>query len=932
MRFVYPAYLLLLIPVAVGLYFSFRQVHGMAKARKRVAFVVRFLLAATLIVALAGPESRRPNEGLCTIFVVDRSDSISDSEQKRANAFIDAALSRLHPDEMAGVIAFGGDSTIDAAPGGRRTLGSVASQIDGSASNIAGAIRLASATFPDGKARRIVVLSDGNETAGDVQEAATVSGNDGIPIDFVALGNDERFAEVSVLDVQAPSEASIDQPFDVRVLVDSTKQQEAILSLDRDGVLVKEMPVHLEKGQSSLLISDKIPGNGFHRYRAAVRAREDHDRRNNVGLGFVAVRGKPRILLLQDDPQRKELVTALRRSGVDVDLGGPGSVPIQADEFQNYDAIILNDFNAVSLQPQQMKLIQTAVRDSGIGLAMIGGENSFLPGGYYGTPIADALPVDLNIRQRKSFPSTSICIMVDASGSMGMIEDGFPKIRLAARAAGETVRLMSPNDRVAVAGSTDGIQFVAPMQKLTDKESVIAQIERLQVGGGGIYCQPSVEKAEEVLMAEDTQVRHFILLADGADCDSQEGCLQMAERMKAHKITTTAVAIGDGKDVPFLRTLAAVGGGRFYLAKHASQLPAIFTQDAAVMSRSAIEEGAFYPKLVAGEEILRGIDSTPPLLAYDLADSRPLARTTMKTAKDDPLLAVWQYGLGTSLAFTSDAQARWAQKWVGWEGFATFWAQATRAITRRANQNSYQVQVHQTGAKGVIEIKAFDTLGNPIQNSAAALHVAGPNGASTELKLSQIGPGTYTSEFAANDIGSYIVTVAESDGTGSKVSSTGFSIAYPAEYRSSRPNKPLLARMAEASQGQELSRPEQSLRPISNPGESISELWPAFLLIGAVLLPFDVAVRRIALPWGEIWLNFTSLFRRRSSQPEQAQPAVDRLKAAKQRAIQPSAPTVLAPEIRKEERSFVPREAPTKQGGETAANKLLEAKRKRSEK
>jgi hypothetical protein len=65
-----------------------------------------------------------------------------------------------------------------------------------------------------------------------------------------------------------------------------------------------------------------------------------------------------------------------------------------------------------------------------------------------------------------------------------------------------------------------------------------------------------------------------------------------------------------------LRQLALAGGGRFYLATKARQLPAIFTQDAAIMSRSAIEEGKFFPKVTGGEEVLRGIDSLPPLLAY----------------------------------------------------------------------------------------------------------------------------------------------------------------------------------------------------------------------------------------------------------------------------------------------------------------------------
>ena len=84
----------------------------------------------------------------------------------------------------------------------------------------------------------------------------------------------------------------------------------------------------------------------------------------------------------------------------------------------------------------------------------------------------------------------------------------------------------------------------------------------------------------------------------------------------------------------------------------------------------------------------KGIDwsRTPPLLAYNLTSDRLLARTLMRTHKDDPLLAVWQYGLGQSLAFTSDAKPKWAQRWVGWSEFAPFWTQLTRGILRKGGK------------------------------------------------------------------------------------------------------------------------------------------------------------------------------------------------------------------------------------------------------
>ena len=920
MRFTHPLYVALLVPLVVGLWLSYRHVHGMARARKRLAFAIRGVLAGCLVLALAGPEARRPNHGLATIFLLDRSDSIPEGDRRTAEKFVDGALRALGPDDLGGVVAFGGEAAVDAATTGRRELGRVLTQVGGSATDLAAAVRLASASFPEGKARRIVLLSDGNETRGDAAGAAQVAATDGIGIDTVVLKGREESAEAAVVSLQTPDETRVEQPFDLRATVESTVSQSGFLDVDRDGVLLRRVPVRLEKGENRIVVGDKLGATGLHRYRATLRVGRDADNRNNVGMAFTAVKGRPRVLVAQSHPERGELAAALRRRGWTVDLRGEGGLPSRPEEFAAYDALVFNDLNASALTDVQMRLVQASVRDAGVGFAMVGGEDSFLPGGWYGTPVADALPVDLNIRQRKSFPSTSVAIMVDASGSMGMVEDGFPKIRLAAKAAEQTVRLMSPLDRVAVAGSSDGIEFVVPMQKLTNKEAVSTQLRKLDINGGGIYIRPTMDKAEAILSAETSKVRHHILLADGNDSEDQEGALGIALSMREAKITTSVVSIGDGKDVAFLRQLAAAGGGRFYLAKRAGQLPAIFTQDTAIMSRSAIEEGAFLPKIVGGEPILNGIDATPPLLAYCLADKRPLARTSMLTKKDDPLLATWQYGLGTSLAFTSDATARWATNWVGWPGFDAFWSQAARAVGRRNTLNRYQANVSQKEGKGVVELSATDTLGNPVTNNEAKVRVATPSGGSREVTLAQTAPGRFRGEFDADEIGSYLVTVAEPDPKGgSRTRTTGFSLPYPAEYRTVRPNRPLLARMSEVTGGRTLTKPLDALRPANDPGASITELWPALMLVAACLLPLDIAVRRIALPLGEI---FARLRRRRAPVAEPAM--IDRLKTARvPRTEEPKAPAPVQTEAPARER----REAPG--GVRSPSESLLEAKRRR---
>lgn len=870
-RFQEPWFALLLLPIAAGLWYTWRSFAGMARARKRAAFVVRALLATLIVLCLTGPVARQQNRGLATMFVLDRSDSVTEREAKRANKFVDEAMRALGPDDVAGVVSFGRYAQVESVPGGRRSLTAFETEVDGSSSDLAGAIRLASASLPEGKGRRIVVLSDGHETRGDALSAVEAAAMEGVQVDVFPLGSDTRRREVTVVELQTPNERRAEEPFDARVLVDSSEAQDAVLVLERDGSIVARQAVRLEKGKSTVVLPQKLTKPGFYRYRATIEPTLDTDNRNNVGASFTSVRGKPQVLVLQGDTSHRELANALQAQGIAVTLRGPAGVPLRAEELQGYDAVFFNDLPASVMEPAQMAMFRAAVRDTAIGFAMIGGEGSFLPGGWFGTPVADILAVDLNVRQRKSFPSTTVLVVVDASGSMAAMEGGVQKIQLAATAAVETVNLLSSLDRVGVAGSTDGIEFVAKIQPLEDKEKVKSEIRKLRPGMGGIYAEPSIRFAKEQLTRQDTKVRHFLLLADGNDVDSYGNSIELITEMRAAKITTSVVSIGDGKDVAFLRAVAAAGGGRFYLARSASKLPAIFTQDVALMSRSAIEELTFVPQVRSYDDALRGLEGgLPALFAYCLSSPRPLAKTSMVSPKSDPILATWRFGLGESLAFTSDAQARWASRWVAWDGFGQFWAQAARSLSRSITQNEYGFTVRHEGGKGVLEISAKDRLGNPVSVEGLKVRVSGPKGEAQEVSLTQEAPGTFSGKFDASDLGSYIVTASEPGPDGeARVSANGFSVPYPPEYRSFATNTPMLNAITQGSGGRVLKEPREALRPLARPGDSVSELWPLLALAAALLVPLDVATRRLAVPWASVW----AWVRRRAYTPEAVQEA-----------------------------------------------------------
>lgn len=882
MRFTNPLFLIALIPIFAGLYWSFFQVQGMARARKIRAFVLRGLMSTLLVFALAGPEMYRANKGTCTVFLVDRSDSIRDKDRARQEAFIDEAISKMPDTDQAAIVVFGGTASIESSPGGRRSVRRIESRVEGSTTDIAGAVRLASATFPEGKAKRIVLLSDGNETQGDLRGAAQVAALDNISIDVISLGQAEGTTEVLVSSLEVPDSGKEGQPFEIRVNIDSHGVRSGRVRLDRDGIVVADKVVELHDGRNTILFPQTISQVGLQRYRATVEANGDTDTRNNMGAGFINVRGRPKVLIAQNKIDDKALATALQSQSIAVDLVGPSGLPTRPEQYQAYDSIILNDINAANVPDSIRNAIVTASKDSGIGLAMIGGEDSFLPGGWYGTNVIDALPVDLNIRQKKSIAAASVFILADCSGSMGAIEDGQPKVKLASRAAEETIKMLGPMDRVGVAGSSDGIEMVAPMQSAENKENAINGARKLAVTGGGIYIRPSITKAFEVLSQEPSKTRHFVLLADGADSTDWDTVFDTAVAMRALKITTSVVAIGDGKDVPNLKKLAAIGGGRFYLALKAAQLPAIFTQDTAVMSRSAIEEGAFLPKITQMDEAIQGIfdGGAPPLLAYCLTESKPLSKVLMKTKKDDPLLMTGRNGLATTFAFTSDAKSKWARNWVPWSGFGSFWSQLVRSIGRQAPRNNYQIEVKQDAGKAKVMVIGRDPNGNPLNAPDTPIRIGAPDGSSKELILNQTGPGMYESEFETKGVGSYVVTVVEPDGKGgARVQTAGASVSYPAEYRVLKPNTPLLAETASTTKGKTVTKPTDIFRPVELQGKSLSELWPMLLFLSILVLPFDIATRRIVVPLGELLKT-----RKKTKTTQEQELPIAGLKTAKKRA------------------------------------------------
>src|SRR2546423_1358903 len=158
------------------------------------------------------------------------------------------------------------------------------------------------------------------------------------------------------------------------------------------------------------------------------------------------VEGKPKTVYLYGNPKPSPaILRVLAEGNFTADVRPAAMVPTTLAGFQDYDLVIFDNVPASAMTTAQMKMLQSYVRDLGGGFVMIGGDQSFGPGGYYQTPVEESLPVSLDVRQKKHFPALAIALVIDKSGSMiGS------KIGMAQEAASATVDFLSERDSVGV--------------------------------------------------------------------------------------------------------------------------------------------------------------------------------------------------------------------------------------------------------------------------------------------------------------------------------------------------------------------------------------------------------------------------------------------------------------------------------------------------
>jgi uncharacterized membrane protein len=949
-----PWWLLLLLLIPVIFWTSWRNLISLGESRRWIALGLRCSLVVFLAFALAEVFARKPNDHITVMFLWDRSLSMpvefqdgDNVREKRVTQFINQAVEKRgmkHVNDRVGVIVFGKQPRLELPPAAVPKLGfkKVHSQFDRSYTDLAGAIKLALASFPEGTGKRIVIISDGNENIGMAKEQADIAKQNGVQIDVLPItAFRAQSNEILIEPIETPV-IEKDARIKIRVVVRSYHPDVVAARLtlrkhldgpDSGGAKDNEhsMIVKLNHGLNPFTFTHQTSKEDVgYAYEATIVPLhvETHegamrhkglpgDRiENNEARVAVIGRGQRSLLVLEpENGSHQLLIDRLRavKSSLKIVSMTPeqmrnlvkGDLERLATFLSKFDATILANIPAESLTEEEQKVFRSNVFDQGAGLLMIGGNMGFGAGGWQNTEIEKALPVNCELKSMKIEGKSGLVLIMHASE----MAEGNAWQRKIAKLALEK---LSPMDMFGQIHYDHGFNGAVPGHRWhitfdeigANRKRMMKLVDSMEPGDMP-DVDPAFEKAFKELTNPEYRLgtKHMILISDGDHWDASR---QMIQKIKNAKITCTTVCITTHglTEVKKMAAVALATGGRPYHIKDPSELPAIYIKETRLVSQSFVHEDkkGFGPRVIMNQGPTEGMKEQPPPL-YGFVRTTPkdnaLVRVLIETPKIGeykfPILATWQYGLGRSAAFTSDARTLakgsvfWDRDWANSDLHAKFWEQTIDYILRpnETGQHLFLTTKYENG-KIQLRLEGQDADKIPISDLDIKVGVSSPTfkakeGKKFDVKFEQKETsGVYVAELPADEVGAYFLNIQakwkrETIKNGQKVMEdvtdnvrAGVTIPYSPEFAEMHSSRRTLLDLSNITGGKEyaddaealsfLAKSAEPFRPVLESHSSLQALWPWFVVLAATCLLFDVAIRRVSISPEFVWAKSVLLW------------------------------------------------------------------------
>ncbi len=854
---------LLVTVIAVGLVLWWGRRIPLTGGRKWLTIGCRAFAVTALCAGFWGLSYQRTREAPRQVmYLVDESASIDDAQRAWIARRI-VSLEALRPSVMErAVVAFGADARL-AVPFSREPLADPAALTRLLAeqaaaprqTNLETALLSALARLSPERRASLVLFSDGRETAGNVAEILGYVRRLGVavyplapPVTGAATTAWEELAVSPVVRRGSPVAVQL------VVFNAAPDAKRGRLTVALQGVAIKRQAVtvrpgwqvltasvpSVQRGTMALDVSLEIPEQGFRETRSA----------------YTHVEGPPQVLVVSDQMAAlPALAQALKRREIDIAVARPTELPSTAGALEVHDAVILYQVAKSTLSAEQASALTEYVTRGG-GLVTVGLGGDLAQELNTPSPVDPLLPVTFKpkgLQQAKR----RICIVMLIDRSSSMMG---PRLGATKRAAIELVKQLAPEDLVGVLAFDTQAYVVVEVQSAAQAGRTIVEKLVTLRSSGGTDVLPALAAAANRLELTDAAAKHIILLSDGNTPVHEKAYAALLQSFKLQGITISTIGIGAAFiNDEYLRWLAGMTGGSFYIMRSLDELPKLIARDTGeTLGRLPFTEGAFRPERAPSTDWFDDAGPLPTLRGYLTAEAKESARVDLTVTSGegdlpaapsgmiasaaqagDPLLARWQVGQGRVVTFASDADQRWSPDWIRWPGFEGAWAQIVRWAMRR--QPSEEVFVWVDDSQGVPQLVVEGDLRDP----RGAL--VSPGGAATiPLSFMQTGAFRWRAPLAQVPSGWYEASLRAAGSEGQAPSAVRWvRVGTPpagAEESGQPPRESLLRQIARSTAGA-YDTPDLALVPPTAAATSRVPLIAWWLPLVILALLVDVALR-----------------------------------------------------------------------------------------
>ena len=328
--------------------------------------IFRCIVLLCVLLALMGISLKMGSSGTATVFVVDLSNS-NEEHLEEMEDYLEKTVAKMPSHNVYGIVTFGKDALVEQFLSSERHYAGLMTVPERSATNFEEAVSRALTLIPADNNARVVVLTDGKETGGDIRHMARALSASRAEF-LTLLYEDEETPDAYIENVTLPTYLHPGDKYSVTVFVESNYETDAVIELYNGSQIAASGEVHLNRGSNRFVFSQQVgddaSSNTMEILQVQVHAAGDTCQENDVYNAYSVVETTPRVLVISGrNTSVSGFTTALNAAGCDYSAVSSLNAPDSIDAMLEYKSIILVDTYIDDLPAGFLENLETYVKD-----------------------------------------------------------------------------------------------------------------------------------------------------------------------------------------------------------------------------------------------------------------------------------------------------------------------------------------------------------------------------------------------------------------------------------------------------------------------------------------------------------------------------------------------------------------------------------------